>query len=236
MQQYMTKALSEAKVNLSWTNPNPAYVDAVHGFLRAILMPDARGREPRFVETMAEILPALRDVWRGELAGAGGAEDGLAGGAGFLSGNGDVGSEPGGSGQPASGGLRKAAAGAGMAEGTGDESGRAGGVPRGAGPAGGWAGEAVDDPSGAAAAESDGGYVPARRICAGDGYKWIWGARGGVHARRTGAGGGSAVCLHADGWEGAASAERRMGARGTAGAGDGRRSPGECVYRRSGAC
>ncbi len=59
VQQYMTKALSEAKVNLSWTNPNPAYVDAVHGFLRAILMRDARGREPRFVETMAEILPAL---------------------------------------------------------------------------------------------------------------------------------------------------------------------------------
>jgi len=60
MQQYMTKALSEAKVNLSWTNPNPAYVDAVHAFMRAILMPDARGREPRFVEMMEEILPALR--------------------------------------------------------------------------------------------------------------------------------------------------------------------------------
>jgi len=60
IQQYMTKALSEAKVNLSWTNPNPAYVDAVHDFVRAILMPDARGRQPRFVETMDEILPALR--------------------------------------------------------------------------------------------------------------------------------------------------------------------------------
>ncbi|MFY9745053.1 MAG: malto-oligosyltrehalose synthase [Acidobacteriaceae bacterium] len=60
MQQYMTKALSEAKVNLSWTNPNPAYVQAVHGFLRRILMPDERGREPRFVETMGEILPALQ--------------------------------------------------------------------------------------------------------------------------------------------------------------------------------
>ncbi len=44
IQQYMTKALSEAKVNLSWTNPNPAYVDAVHSFVRAILMPDGRGR------------------------------------------------------------------------------------------------------------------------------------------------------------------------------------------------
>jgi (1->4)-alpha-D-glucan 1-alpha-D-glucosylmutase len=60
MQQYMTKALSEAKVNLSWTNPNPAYVDAVHSFLRGILMPDARGREPRFVETLRDLLPALQ--------------------------------------------------------------------------------------------------------------------------------------------------------------------------------
>ncbi|HEX4068086.1 MAG TPA: malto-oligosyltrehalose synthase [Acidobacteriaceae bacterium] len=60
IQQYMTKALSEAKVNLSWTNPNPAYVDAVHAFVRAILTRDSRGREPRFVETVEEILPALR--------------------------------------------------------------------------------------------------------------------------------------------------------------------------------
>jgi (1->4)-alpha-D-glucan 1-alpha-D-glucosylmutase len=60
MQQYMTKALSEAKVNLSWTNPNPEYVRAVHGFLRRILMPDERGREPRFVEMLGEILPALQ--------------------------------------------------------------------------------------------------------------------------------------------------------------------------------
>jgi (1->4)-alpha-D-glucan 1-alpha-D-glucosylmutase len=60
MQQYMTKALSEAKVNLSWTNPNLAYVDAVHSFMRNILMPDGRGREPRFVETLGEILPALK--------------------------------------------------------------------------------------------------------------------------------------------------------------------------------
>jgi (1->4)-alpha-D-glucan 1-alpha-D-glucosylmutase len=58
--QYMTKALSEAKVNLSWTNPNPAYVDAVHAFIRNILMPDSRGREPRFVEMLGEILPSLK--------------------------------------------------------------------------------------------------------------------------------------------------------------------------------
>ena len=60
IQQYMTKALSEAKVNLSWTNPNPAYVDAVHSFLRNIIMPGSRGTLPRFAETLADLLPALR--------------------------------------------------------------------------------------------------------------------------------------------------------------------------------
>ena len=60
IQQYMTKALSEAKVNLSWTNPNSAYVDAVHHFARSIVMPDARGRKPRFVETLKDLLPALQ--------------------------------------------------------------------------------------------------------------------------------------------------------------------------------
>ncbi|MGC2619806.1 MAG: malto-oligosyltrehalose synthase [Acidobacteriaceae bacterium] len=60
IQQYMTKALSEAKVNLSWTNPNPAYVDAVHHFVRSILMPDGRNKETRFVETLQEILPAVQ--------------------------------------------------------------------------------------------------------------------------------------------------------------------------------
>ena len=60
IEQYMTKALSEAKVNLSWTNPDPAYVDAVHGFIRRIAMPDKRGREPRFVEALRELLPPLQ--------------------------------------------------------------------------------------------------------------------------------------------------------------------------------
>jgi (1->4)-alpha-D-glucan 1-alpha-D-glucosylmutase len=60
IQQYMTKALSEAKVNLSWTNPNPAYIEAMHAFIRAILTKDGRGREPRFAETLEEILPPVR--------------------------------------------------------------------------------------------------------------------------------------------------------------------------------
>ncbi|MGA7885689.1 MAG: malto-oligosyltrehalose synthase [Acidobacteriaceae bacterium] len=60
IEQYMTKALSEAKVNLSWTNPDPAYLEAVHGFIRGIAMHDAQGREPRFVQTLYELLPALK--------------------------------------------------------------------------------------------------------------------------------------------------------------------------------
>ena len=60
MQQYMTKALSEAKVNLSWTNPNPEYVEAVHAFLRSLLLPDEQGRPSRFAETLGEMLPAVQ--------------------------------------------------------------------------------------------------------------------------------------------------------------------------------
>ena len=59
MEQYMTKALNEAKVNVSWTNPNAAYAEAVHGFLRSITMPDSRGRQPRFVETLKALLPEV---------------------------------------------------------------------------------------------------------------------------------------------------------------------------------
>jgi (1->4)-alpha-D-glucan 1-alpha-D-glucosylmutase len=59
MQEYMTKALSEAKVNLSWTSPNQAYVDAVNEFLKSILMPDGKGREPQFTQTLRELIPAV---------------------------------------------------------------------------------------------------------------------------------------------------------------------------------
>ena len=47
IRQYASKALSEAKVNLSWINPDPEYMKAVHAFITAILMPGAAGkREP----------------------------------------------------------------------------------------------------------------------------------------------------------------------------------------------
>ena len=60
LQQYMTKALSESKVNLSWVNPNEKYLDAVHSFVTKILTPDERGKETRFVSALQALLPALK--------------------------------------------------------------------------------------------------------------------------------------------------------------------------------
>jgi (1->4)-alpha-D-glucan 1-alpha-D-glucosylmutase len=60
LQQYAAKALSEAKTNMSWINPDSAYLEAVQGFLADILTPGIRGKETRFVETLESILPVLR--------------------------------------------------------------------------------------------------------------------------------------------------------------------------------
>jgi (1->4)-alpha-D-glucan 1-alpha-D-glucosylmutase len=60
LQQYAAKALSEAKVNLSWVNPDPEYVRAVQDFLADILIPAGRRTETRFVESLNSILPLLQ--------------------------------------------------------------------------------------------------------------------------------------------------------------------------------
>jgi (1->4)-alpha-D-glucan 1-alpha-D-glucosylmutase len=60
IKQYASKALSEAKVNLSWINPDPEYVDAVHAFITAILTPGPRGKESPFVASFNTLLPQLR--------------------------------------------------------------------------------------------------------------------------------------------------------------------------------
>ena len=52
IKQYASKALSEAKVNLSWINPDPEYMKAVHAFITAILMPGPRGKESPFVDSL----------------------------------------------------------------------------------------------------------------------------------------------------------------------------------------
>ena len=60
IRQYASKALSEAKVNLSWINPDPAYMEAVHAFITGILMPGPRGKENPFVASFGSLLPQLR--------------------------------------------------------------------------------------------------------------------------------------------------------------------------------
>jgi (1->4)-alpha-D-glucan 1-alpha-D-glucosylmutase len=60
IRQYASKALSEAKVNLSWINPDPDYIKAVHAFITAILTPSAKGKETPFVRSLSSLLPQLQ--------------------------------------------------------------------------------------------------------------------------------------------------------------------------------
>jgi (1->4)-alpha-D-glucan 1-alpha-D-glucosylmutase len=60
LQEYAAKALSEAKVNLSWINPDPEYVEAVQAFITDIVMPDKRGRETSFMQVLGRLLPAIK--------------------------------------------------------------------------------------------------------------------------------------------------------------------------------
>lgn len=60
IQDYATKALSEAKRNTSWLNPDATYMQAVLDFIEKILLPDKRGRDTRFVTELKKILPQLQ--------------------------------------------------------------------------------------------------------------------------------------------------------------------------------
>jgi (1->4)-alpha-D-glucan 1-alpha-D-glucosylmutase len=60
LQEYAAKALSEAKVNLSWISPDPEYVDAVQGWLADIILPDKRGRETPFMQVLEKLLPQIK--------------------------------------------------------------------------------------------------------------------------------------------------------------------------------
>jgi (1->4)-alpha-D-glucan 1-alpha-D-glucosylmutase len=60
LKEYSTKALSEAKINLSWLNPDQTYVDAIHAFLTDILCPQKNGQPSPFVQSVQTLLPRLR--------------------------------------------------------------------------------------------------------------------------------------------------------------------------------
>ncbi|HZU21653.1 MAG TPA: malto-oligosyltrehalose synthase, partial [Terriglobales bacterium] len=56
VQQYMTKAVHEAKVNLSWVNPNQEYTDALNQFIARILAPGNGARPNVFLQQLESLL------------------------------------------------------------------------------------------------------------------------------------------------------------------------------------
>jgi len=54
IQDYMVKALHEAKVNSSWMEPNETWDEAVRAFIAAILAPTPRNRFPQSIAPLAE--------------------------------------------------------------------------------------------------------------------------------------------------------------------------------------
>jgi (1->4)-alpha-D-glucan 1-alpha-D-glucosylmutase len=52
IQEYMTKAVHEAKVNLSWVNPDPEYVRALEKFIERILIPPPESRPNTFLRLL----------------------------------------------------------------------------------------------------------------------------------------------------------------------------------------
>ncbi|HTZ89665.1 MAG TPA: malto-oligosyltrehalose synthase [Alloacidobacterium sp.] len=59
IQQYMQKAVHEAKVNLSWLNPNPEYVSHMDAFIASILAPRHRAKANLFWDSLQKFLPTV---------------------------------------------------------------------------------------------------------------------------------------------------------------------------------
>jgi len=59
IQQYMCKAVHEAKINLSWVNSNPEYVAALEQFVERILAPGSERLPNHFWEEFLKFLPAV---------------------------------------------------------------------------------------------------------------------------------------------------------------------------------
>jgi (1->4)-alpha-D-glucan 1-alpha-D-glucosylmutase len=60
IQQYITKAVHEAKVNLSWTNQNPEYKEALEQFIARILQPGTSSRPNLFLRSLEQFLPPIQ--------------------------------------------------------------------------------------------------------------------------------------------------------------------------------
>jgi (1->4)-alpha-D-glucan 1-alpha-D-glucosylmutase len=58
IQEYMTKALNEAKLNTSWIQPNEEWLDATHNFVERILEPSPKNR------FLANFFPLVEEIAR----------------------------------------------------------------------------------------------------------------------------------------------------------------------------
>jgi (1->4)-alpha-D-glucan 1-alpha-D-glucosylmutase len=59
IQQYMAKAVHEAKVNLSWISDDPVYVETLHHFVESILKSEIPPRGNAFLEQMQTFMPSI---------------------------------------------------------------------------------------------------------------------------------------------------------------------------------
>ena len=60
----MSKAVHEAKINLSWISDDPAYVEALRRFIEKILFSGTPARPNTFLEQMADFYAAGKFLWR----------------------------------------------------------------------------------------------------------------------------------------------------------------------------
>ena len=60
VKEYMAKALSEGKVNVSWINPRPDYTEAVQAFVDRLLVPAAGQAQTQFVEELEKLLVPVK--------------------------------------------------------------------------------------------------------------------------------------------------------------------------------
>jgi (1->4)-alpha-D-glucan 1-alpha-D-glucosylmutase len=59
IQQYMTKAVNEAKVNLSWINPNAEYTQGLENFIAKILRPGTEAKPNSFLRLITEFVQKI---------------------------------------------------------------------------------------------------------------------------------------------------------------------------------
>ena len=205
IQEYMFKALREAKAHVSWVHPNPAYDAAVRRFVGAILdrsvagasragtapPADRRDRGRARGEPVSRGLPPLPAADRGgghvQRAVPDAPEARRARSARHVPGHRGVEPQPGRPGQPAPRGLRAAPGGLARDPGGACRIGRPGGLrPLARRRQGGRAGEALSDPPRPRLPAAPGETLPGRCLCPARVPGRAAGARGGVRATTRG--------------------------------------------------